>query len=784
VLFGELLGRRRGGRPALVLAVLASTFVIAPLARAEEFTVDSTADGSDAALGDEFCRTAGGECTLRAAIEESDALEESSKIVFDEETFEGQSSATIALNSSLPPITVQTTINGRTCETEAGLSGPCVGIQAQSGEPALTFEGATRSEIWGLAITGAQTAVSVNESTHFKAQGNWFGIDLDGTPGANGTGIVIGPGSDNGLIGSEGAERRNVIAASSDDGLDIHGASETRVLGNYFGVGPDGVTRAANGGNDIEVAALGGIEAMDTEIGTKVRSEGVVTPECDLGCNVISAAGANGIDLAGDDGGGAPAVATTIVGNFIGLDAPGAAALPNAATAVRVGRAAQTVIGGHQPGEANRINGGAAAVDAGPEAGDLVVYGNTIGVDSTGAETLAPPDQGIVVDSGSLSSAALEAAIVDNQIRMQGGPAIVQRGFGARIAGNEIFGAETGLHTFDSTEKHGNLIEGNVVEAISGAGMLIENNLNEVIGNSIAGAETGIWILGSAPFGVKENLIGGDASADENVIDGSGGDAIRITNVEKADNAVARNRGILNGGLFIDLVAVSPETEANGPNHGIQPPTFTTATQTGASGGDAQPGATVRVFGKQIAAAGELRSFLGQAIVDSEGSWSVVYSGQIPAGTIVAATQTSETGGTSELSMATTAGEVEAGGGENVGGGSSGSSNGGGGAEVRTSSPRDRIRPQTKIAKAPGRRLRRGIARFVFYSNEPGATFQCKLDTRRWRRCRSPKRYGHLRHGKHVFRVRAVDRAGNVDSSAPSKRFFVIGRHARGAAGK
>jgi hypothetical protein len=34
-------------------------------------------------------------------------------------------------------------------------------------------------------------------------------------------------------------------------------------------------------------------------------------------------------------------------------------------------------------------------------------------------------------------------------------------------------------------------------------------------------------------------------------------------------------------------------------------------------------------------------------------------------------------------------------------------------------------------------------------------SFRCRLDHKRWRRCKSPARYRHLRRGKHVFRVRA-----------------------------
>jgi hypothetical protein len=60
---------------------------------------------------------------------------------------------------------------------------------------------------------------------------------------------------------------------------------------------------------------------------------------------------------------------------------------------------------------------------------------------------------------------------------------------------------------------------------------------------------------------------------------------------------------------------------------------------------------------------------------------------------------------------------------------------------------------------------------FVF--GEPGATFRCKLDRRRFRFCTSPKTYRKLALGRHVFRVKARDRAGNVDATPAVKRFRI-----------
>jgi CSLREA domain-containing protein len=748
------------------LAALSCALISAPAASAELFNVDHTGDQVDSNPGNGVCETASEGCTLRAAIEEANSSAGFDEIIFEEEVFEGQAAATIALGKSLPPIVHPVAINGKECPTAAGVKGPCAGIDGPSGGPALTVDHTAGVEIFGLAVTGAQTGIEVEGSPNFKAQADWVGVKLDGSAGPNKTGILLGPESDNGRIGGEGPEARNVIAGNEGDGLEIHGASGTKVLGNYFGVTGDGASRLANG-KDIEVTSLpgGGPEASGTAIGTRVSAQAAATPKCDGGCNLISGSGSSGIDLGGDGGEEAPAVATTVLGNFIGLDAGGTAPIPNTSSGIFVGQAAQAVIGGPKVGEANRINGGATAVLAGPAAPDLVVRGNLVGLDAAGTAVLAPPGEGIAVDSEGLSSLAVEAIVAGNEIGMAGGVAIDQEGLGATISGNQIRGAETGIQTHGLTAGHGNLIEGNSAEDLAGSGILVENDLNEVFGNEVSGAGgAGIWIKGSLPPGATQNLVGGDTAAEENVIVGSGGDAIEITDLEATENEVARNRGIANNGLFIDLVATSPGTEPKGPNKGIEPPVFVSATEASAGGGGAEAGADVRVFRKQLAATGELQSFLGEATADAGGHWEVVYGGAIPAGTIVAATQTSATGGTSELRTATTAAQTGGG----PGGGSGGTGKGLG-------HPSGEIPPRTKIVKAPKSRSRSGTVRFEFESDELDSTFQCRLDGKPFRPCRSPKRYEGLKPGRHLFEVRAIDPSGNVDPSPAKRRFKVLG---------
>ena len=79
--------------------------------------------------------------------------------------------------------------------------------------------------------------------------------------------------------------------------------------------------------------------------------------------------------------------------------------------------------------------------------------------------------------------------------------------------------------------------------------------------------------------------------------------------------------------------------------------------------------------------------------------------------------------------------------------------------------------PNTKITKGPKGKVKTSKATFKFKSEPAGATFQCKLDKKKYKPCRSPKTYKGLAPGKHTFRVRAVSVSGAIDAS-PAKRSF------------
>lgn len=87
----------------MLLVALGAAVALPGAAQAATFTVNSTADTTDATPGNGICATAGGTCTLRAAAVEANALPDEDRIVVPAGTYQ--------LGSALP-LTKTVTIDG------------------------------------------------------------------------------------------------------------------------------------------------------------------------------------------------------------------------------------------------------------------------------------------------------------------------------------------------------------------------------------------------------------------------------------------------------------------------------------------------------------------------------------------------------------------------------------------------------------------------------------------------------------------------------------------------
>ena len=634
-------------RVLIALSVCVAFLALPALSSAAPITVDSTADEVDLAPGG-GCVTAGGNCTLRAAIEEANAAS-GTTIAFDPTVFDGSATSTIEVASQLPVIVNPTRIDGGQCVTEVGVNGPCIALRRQElgpglrlVEPTVVIDG-DEVEIENIDVISASTAIEVSGASDFTIAGNWFGVALDGEIGlyaSDGTAVEVVDGAEEGQIGGKEAGRGNLFASVSE-GVDIYGASRVRILGNRFGATPTGEAFNAQGSaKAIRVRSEPhGHEALGNVIGTRLSATALETAACDGGCNEIGHTERT-LAIGGTNADEAPRE-TIIRGNYLGLDGTGSARIPGIN---RASLAASSRLGGPAAGDANWIEG---PVDSGPE---TLIEGNWIGVDFFGAGPIASAGIGIWAEE--ISDASEESVVAGNVIEVASGRGIDVNG-GAVVLENEIVGAQIGIHLGDKNEGASSVIEGNWIED-SGTGIMIENDFNEVFGNAIFGTEFGgIEIIGRNGIAATGNLIGGDSAASENFISFTQGHAVVIAGVEGSENEVARNSGGENEGGYIHLWNQYPHSEPFGPNDGIARPTFEGASASGASG-EALPGAKVRVFKKASPEPGELESFVAETVAGPDGHWAVTFTAPLAEHTYLAASQTNDAGGTSELAFSLT----------------------------------------------------------------------------------------------------------------------------------
>ena len=240
-------------------------------------------------------------------------------------------------------------------------------------------------------------------------------------------GIVIAGGS-GATIGGAAALARNVISGNTGDGIDIGSdAANTVVQGNYIGTDQTGTKPLGNSGSGVSLDPSG------VTIGGPAQGEG----------NVISANAQAGVSIAGS-----ATTGVVILGNRIGTDSTGKAALGNGTFGVLVNGTPGVTIGGTAAGDGNIISANPTA-GIGLYAGTTgaLVQNNLIGTDITGSNPLGNGN-GIQIDGGSSSNTiGGTAAGAGNTIAFSTGIGVdvdATAGTGNEIRLNSIF-SNTGL---------------------------------------------------------------------------------------------------------------------------------------------------------------------------------------------------------------------------------------------------------------------------------------------------------------------------------------------------
>src|SRR5215213_3470168 len=85
----------------------------------------------------------------------------------------------------------------------------------------------------------------------------------------------------------------------------------------------------------------------------------------------------------------------------------------------------------------------------------------------------------------------------------------------------------------------------------------------------------------------------------------------------------------------------------------------------------------------------------------------------------------------------------------------------------------DTTPPETTIASGPSGTISSREVSLTFSSSEAGSTLECSLDSAAYTACTSPMNYTGLASGSHTFSVKAIDAAGNTDTSPASTTWTV-----------
>lgn len=86
------------------------------------------------------------------------------------------------------------------------------------------------------------------------------------------------------------------------------------------------------------------------------------------------------------------------------------------------------------------------------------------------------------------------------------------------------------------------------------------------------------------------------------------------------------------------------------------------------------------------------------------------------------------------------------------------------------------VMPETLITFGPAAKTHKKkiIFGFTDATGQPGSSFVCKLDHRRWKGCSSPTRLTKLKLGRHTFSVKAVNAIGTAEEQPTKRRFKVV----------
>lgn len=470
-------------------------------------------------------------------------------------------------------------------------------------------------------------------------------IELNGSgAGVNGVGIRI--------TGGNSTVRGLVINQFRLDGMRLDSNGGNVISGNFIGTDVTGTVSRANNLNGIAI-----------EFGSSNNLIGGTTPAAR---NLISGNGGAGVWITD-----ANSKNNVVLGNYIGSDAAGTAAVGNGGDGVLIASTAtNNTIGGTTAVARNIISGnggnGVSITDNGTDGN--VITGNFIGTDVTGGVTLGNQGSGVSVTGGfnqeiggTLDGARniISGNIGDNVVvsGSQTSANIINNYIGTDVTGSYAIndGASDGVHISASFggEIAKNLISGHE----DGIVVSSPSSFSLIQGNWIGTTADGIHKIGNQGVGIKVNgssgnFIGGESEGDGNVIAFSGDNGVQVNGNK---NGIRRNSIFSNEGLGIDL--------GGGGNNSQAAPALTSAINgsgTTISGSLTSANNTtyhIEFFSNAAcddSGSGEGQTYIGTMDVTTNGSGTAninfVAASNVPAGQVITATATDPTDNTSQFS--------------------------------------------------------------------------------------------------------------------------------------
>lgn len=602
-----------------ILSFLFLLFTPTQPAMAASFVVDSTGDEPDVTL-DGTCATSLGECTLRAAIMEANRYTGPA----DEITFDLPGSLPVPrfiyIDSELPALLSATIIRGPNSD------GAAIFLEGQGGDYDGLRIAYSDCEVRGLTIRNfGGNGIFVKGYTILTGitiAGNYLGTTST-TVNGNGLNGVYFQNVGSSLIGGDTTADRNIIARNGNYGILIEDGGVNLVRGNYIGTDQTGTLDRGNSFKGISIQDSDGNTIGGSTSGRR---------------NLISGNDSGGVEIRADD--------NYVLGNYIGTNAAGTAAIPNEGFGVAVISYGSSTyygnfIGGSIPGEGNLISGNESAGIQLQMANETTVQGNVIGLNA--AQTAAIPNSnGITFATGQ-----------DNLI---GGAAA---GMGNVIAGNTNRGV-----SISNTSTSLNTVQGNRI------------GLNAT-GAAFPNGRSGVTIDNS-----DNNTIGGTEAGEGNIIAYNGGDGVTLYSFASF-NRIIGNAIFANTGLGINLYAtgdlasgVTPndlgDEDALGPNYlqnfpvltQVAYPSDTSVAVYGVLNSQSNSNYTIHFYGNDRcdpSGYGEGQVYLGSFDLTTDANGDQSFSRALSVGQkylFITATATYVEGDTSEFSACKSVGEV------------------------------------------------------------------------------------------------------------------------------